>query len=98
MPPSILKTVKSTLSLCQSKNTIKPTDNVQLNNKEPRDIFDETEMLIKDMEQELDHMPDSYKVRHQNRPFLNKFLRQVDIRNLHAIYHLKHHTNQSSTN
>ena len=64
MPPSILKTVKSTLSLRQSKNTIKPTDNIQLNNKEPHDIFDQTEMLIEDMEQELDHMPDSYKVRH----------------------------------
>jgi len=86
MPSSILKTVKSTLSLRRPKNTIQFSDDTQLAKPKTRNIFDETETLIEDMLQEIDNMPNSYKVRHQN-PFLNEFLRQVNIRNLRTRYH-----------
>ena len=62
MSPSILKTVKSTLSLRRSKNTIRFTDDMQLTKPKTHNIFDETETLIDDMEAELNHMPNSYKI------------------------------------
>ena len=42
--------------------------------------------LVDNMLQEVDLMPDEYKVRHRNHPFLNKFLRQVNSKNLYTIY------------
>jgi len=86
MPPSILKSVKSTLSLRRSKHTVHFADDTQLTKPKTRDIFDETEKLIDDMIQEVDYMPNSYKTRYQN-PFLRQFLQQVHFRNLRNRYY-----------
>ena len=42
--------------------------------------------LMANMLLEVNLMPDEYKIRHRNHPFLNKFLRQVNSKNLYTIY------------
>ena len=42
--------------------------------------------LVDNMLKEVDLMPNKYKVRHQNHPFLNEFLWQVNSKNLYTIY------------
>ena len=53
---------------------------------------------VDDMFQELRTMPRKFRTHKQNHPFLNEFMRQVEIRNGITLYCLKNHPNPSMTN
>src|SRR6202044_3480601 len=88
---SIIKKIKSVASFSNLKAQISDTVLIPPIIKNTRTTTTELLNLVSDMETELNLMPDSYKNRHKNHPFLNEVLRQVDTRNLLALYESKWH-------
>src|ERR1700734_2988430 len=88
---SIIKKIKSATSFSNLK--VKTSDTVLTPPTIENTRTTATELLdlVSDMETELNLMPNSYKIRHKNHPFLNEFLRQIDIRNLLTLHESKWH-------
>src|SRR6202044_3368498 len=83
---SIIKKIKSATSFSNLKAKTSDTVLTPPTIENTRTTATELLDLISDMETELDLMPNSYKIRHKNHPFLNEFLRQTDIRNLLTLH------------
>src|ERR1700734_2374872 len=88
---SIIKKIKSTTSFSNLKaktpDTVLTPPTIENTRVTATELLD----LVSDMETELNCMPNSYKIRHKNHPFLNEFLRQIDIRNLLTLHESKWH-------
>ena len=87
----IIKKIKSATSFSNLKaktpDTVLTPPTIENTRVTATELLD----LVSDMEIELNLMPDSYKNRHKNHPFLNEFLRQADTRNLLTLYESKWH-------